>query len=92
MSPTNADISFFDGQATLGSVMAAKRADAISESLPLHPSAAEINRVVSASRAADVVVVGTTNLFAYPEQVDLVRALARRNRSRSWRSVVPTTS
>jgi beta-N-acetylhexosaminidase len=77
VSPTNADISFFDGQATLGSVIAAKRPDAISESLPLHPSAAEIDRVVAASRAADVVVVGTTNLFAYPEQVDLVRALAK---------------
>ena len=77
VSPTNADISFFEGQATLGSVMAAKRSDAVSESLPLHPSASEIDRVVSASRAADVVVVGTTNLFAYPEQVDLVRALAK---------------
>jgi len=77
VSPTNADISSFEGQATLGSVIAAKRADAISQSLPLHPSAADIDRVVSASRAADVVAVGTTNLFAYPEQVDLVRALAK---------------
>ena len=77
VSPTNADISFFEGQATLGSVITAKRADAISQSLPLHPNAAEIERVVAASRAADVVVVGTTNLFAYPEQVDLVKALAK---------------
>jgi len=76
VSPTNADISFFEGQPTLGSVIAAKRADAMSQSLPLRPSAAEIDRVVSASRAADVVVVGTTNLFAYPEQVALVKALA----------------
>ncbi len=77
VSPTNADISFFEGQPTLGSVVAAKRADAVSESLPLHPSGSEIDRVVRASRAADVVVVGTTNLFAYPEQVDLVKALAK---------------
>jgi beta-N-acetylhexosaminidase len=77
VSPTNADISFFEGQATLGSVMAAKRTDTIVQSLPLHPSAAEIDKVVGASRAAEVVVVGTTNLFAYPEQVDLVRALAK---------------
>ena len=77
VSPTNADISFFDGQATLGSVITAKRSDAISESLPLRPSASEIDRVVGASRAADVVVVGTTNLFAYPEQVELVKALAQ---------------
>jgi len=77
VSPTNADISFFEGQPTLGSVIAAKRPDAVAQSLPLHPSASEINRAVSASRAADVVVVGTTNLFAYPEQVDLVNALAK---------------
>lgn len=77
VSPTNADISFFEGQATLGSVISSKRADAISQSLPLRPSASEIDRVVSASRAADVVVVGTTNLFAYPEQVGLVKALAK---------------
>src|SRR2546423_7535895 len=77
VSPTNADISFFDGQATLGSVIAAKRPDAVSQSMPLHPNAAEIDRVVIASRAADMVVVGTTNLFSYPEQVDLVRALAK---------------
>ncbi|TMC68333.1 MAG: glycoside hydrolase family 3 protein, partial [Chloroflexi bacterium] len=77
VAPTNADISFFAGQATLGSVVAAKRADALSESLPLHPSGSEIDRVVSASRAADVVVVGTTNLFAYPEQIELVKALAK---------------
>ncbi len=77
VSPTNADISFFEGQATLGSVMSSKRPDAVAQSLPLHPSPAEIDRVVAASRAADMVVVGTTNLFAYPEQVDLVKALAK---------------
>src|SRR5256885_7060622 len=77
VSPTHADISLFDGQAALGSVIAAKRPDAVAQSLPLHPSASEINRAVNASRAADVVVVGTTNLFAYPEQVDLVNALVK---------------
>jgi beta-N-acetylhexosaminidase len=77
VSPTNADISFFEGQPTLASVIAGKRPDAMSESLPLHPSAGEIDRVVNAARSADVVVVGTTDLFAYPEQVQLVKALAR---------------
>jgi beta-N-acetylhexosaminidase len=77
VSPTNADISFFEGQPTLATVVVAKRPDAISESLPLHPSGADIDRVVRASRAADVVVVGTTNLFAYPEQVQLVKVLAK---------------
>ncbi len=76
-SPANADISFFEGQPTLGSVIAAKRADAISQSLPLRPRGDEIDRIVTMSRSADVVVVGTTNLFAYPEQVELVRALAK---------------
>jgi beta-N-acetylhexosaminidase len=77
VSPTNADISFFEGQPTLGSVIVAKRPDAISQSLPLRPGGSEIDRAVTMSRSADVVVVGTTNLFAYPEQVQLVQALAK---------------
>jgi len=77
VAPTNADISFFEGQPTLGSVIAAKRPDAVVQTMPLHPSASEIDRVVTMSRAADVIVVGTTNLFAYPEQVTLVKALAK---------------
>ena len=77
VAPTNADISFFEGQPTLGSVIAAKRPDAVVQTIALHPSASEIDRVVTMSRAADVVVVGTTNLFAYPEQVTLVKALAK---------------
>ena len=77
VSPTNADISFFEGQPSLASLIAAKRPDAMHESLPLHPSGSEIERVVNSSRSADVVVVGTTDLFAYPEQVQLVKALAR---------------
>jgi beta-N-acetylhexosaminidase len=77
VSPTNADISFFDGQPTLGSVIAAKRSDAVSQSLPLRPGGGDIARVVTMSRSADVVVVGTTNLFAYPEQVELVKAIAK---------------
>ena len=77
VSPTNADISFFEGQPTLGTVMASKRPDVITQAIPLHPSGADIDRVVSAASAADVAVVGTTNLFAYPEQVELVRALGK---------------
>jgi beta-N-acetylhexosaminidase len=77
VSPTNADISFFEGHPTLASVVAAKRADAVSLTLPLHPGGADIERVMTASRAADVVVVGATDLFAYPEQVQLVKALAK---------------
>ena len=77
VSPTNADISFFEGQPTLGSVIAAKRTDAVSQSLPLRPGGDDIDRVVNLARSADVVVVGTTNLFAYPEQVELVKAIAR---------------
>jgi beta-N-acetylhexosaminidase len=77
VSPTNADISFFDGQPTLGSVIAAKRSDTMTPSLSLRPSSADIERTVTLSRSADSVVVGTTNLFAYPEQVQLVNALAK---------------
>lgn len=77
VSPTNADISFFEGQPTLGSVIVARRSDAVSQSLPLRPGGDDIDRVVTMSRSADVVVVGTTNLFAYPEQVELVKAIAK---------------
>jgi beta-N-acetylhexosaminidase len=77
VSPTNADISFFEGQPTLGSVITAKRPDAVSLPQSLRPSGSDIDRVVTMSRSADVVVVGTTNLFAYPEQVELVKALAK---------------
>jgi beta-N-acetylhexosaminidase len=75
LAPTNADISFFEGQPTLGTVIA-RRPDATTVPLPLHPSASDIDRAVAAARPADVVVVGTTDLFAYPEQVKLVNTLA----------------
>ena len=77
VSPTNADISFFEGQPTLGSVIAGKRSEAVSQSLPLRPGGDDIDRVVTMARSADVVVIGTTNLFAYPEQVELVKAIAK---------------
>ena len=75
LAPTNADVSFFEGQPTLGTVIA-RRPDATTLPLPLHPSASDIDRAVAAARPADVVVVGTTDLFAYPEQVKLVKTLA----------------
>lgn len=76
VAPTNADISFFQGQPTLPSVVAAKRPDAATMPLPLRPSASDVDNAVTSARAADVVAVGTTDLFAYPEQVRLVKALA----------------
>jgi beta-N-acetylhexosaminidase len=80
VAPANPDISVVPGQPSLGAAIAEKRSDTIVETTTLHPSAAEIDRLVAAARPADVAVVGTTNLFAYPEQVELVRALARDRR------------
>jgi beta-N-acetylhexosaminidase len=80
VSPANPDISVVPGQPSLGAALAEKRRDTIVETMTLHPSASEIERLVAAARPADVAVVGTTNLFAYPEQVELVRALARTKR------------
>jgi beta-N-acetylhexosaminidase len=77
VSPTNADISVIEGQPTLGAALAAKRPDTVAQAITLHPSAAEIDRVVAAARTVDVIAVGTTDLFNYPEQVQLVRALAK---------------
>lgn len=77
VAPANPDISVIEGQPTLGATLAAKRPDTMAHAMTLHPSAAEIDRIVAAARTADVAVVGTTSLFAYPEQVEVVRALAR---------------
>jgi beta-N-acetylhexosaminidase len=76
-APANADPSVLEGQPSLGTVIARKRPDATVLNLPLRPSGADIERVVAAARTADVAVVGTTDLFTYSEQVQLLRAVMR---------------
>lgn len=77
VAPLNADIGVLEGQPSLASVIARKRPDAVAQNIPLRPSPTDIDRAVAAARTSDAVVLGTTDLFAYPEQVALARALLK---------------
>ena len=71
------DVAVLPNQPGLSAVFARKRPDAVTHTVTLHPSAADIGRAVAAARGADVVVVGTTDLFANNEQRQLVSELSR---------------
>ena len=60
VAPTNADISFFEGQPTLGSVIAAKRPDAVVQTIALHPSASEIDSLHHESHDACYIASSVT--------------------------------
>jgi len=77
VAPANADVAVLPGQPGLGAVFERKRLDAVVQSIPLHPSASDVSRAVAAARGVDAVVVGTTDLFAYAEQRQLVAELTR---------------
>jgi beta-N-acetylhexosaminidase len=77
VAPTNADIAVLPGQPDLGTVFKRKRPDAFVQSIPLHPSPSDVSRAVAAARGVDAVVVGTTDLFAYAEQRQLIAELSR---------------
>jgi beta-N-acetylhexosaminidase len=76
IAPANPDIAVLPDQPSLGAVLARKRPDAVVQTISLKPSASDIDRAVNAARRVDVVVIGTTDLFANTEQAQLVRALA----------------
>jgi beta-N-acetylhexosaminidase len=76
IAPANPDIAVLPDQPSLGAVVARKRPDVVIQATSLKPSPSEVDRAVNAARRSDVVVVGTTDLFANPEQAQLVRALA----------------
>src|SRR2546423_408662 len=77
VAPANADVAVLPNQPGLAAVFSRKRPDAATQTITLHPSAADISRAVVAARGADAVVVGTTDLFANNEQRQLVSELAR---------------
>src|SRR5437879_4020730 len=56
VAPTNADVAVLPGQPGLSAVFARKRPDAVTHTVTLHPSAADIGRAVAAARGADAVV------------------------------------
>jgi len=77
IAPTNADVAVLPGQPGLGAVFQRKRPDAVVQAIPLRPAATDVSRAVAAARDVDAVVVGTTDLFAYAEQRQLVAGLSR---------------
>jgi len=76
VAPANPDVAVLPDQPALGTVIARKRSDAVTQTMSLKPNASDVDRAVSAARQSDVVVIGTTDLFANPEQAQLVRAVA----------------
>ena len=76
IAPANPDVAVLPDQPALGTVIARKRSDAVTQTMSLKPNASDVDRAVSAARQSDVVVIGTTDLFANPEQAQLVRAAA----------------
>jgi beta-N-acetylhexosaminidase len=77
VAPQNADLAVLEGQPSLGAVVARKRPDAVIQTTTLRPTSSDIDRAVTAARSVDTVVVGTTNLFTYSDQAQLVRALMK---------------
>ena len=75
VSPVNPDIALVTDQPSLGQVLAQRLANVTTQTITLSPIQADIDRAVSAARAADVCVVGSADLFSYPQQATLVKAL-----------------
>ncbi len=74
-SPQNPDIALLADQPTLGGVLAQRLPNVTAQTITLSPTQAEIDRAVAGARGADVCVVGSADLFSYPQQAVLVKAL-----------------
>ena len=74
-SPAAPDIALVPDQPTLGAVLAQRLPTVTAQTITLSPDQAAIDRAVTAARAADVVVLGTADLFSYPQQAVLAKAL-----------------
>ena len=74
-SPQNPDIALVADQPTLGAVLAQRLPNVTAQTITISPTQADIDRAVAMARAADVCVVGSVDLFSYPQQAVLVKAL-----------------
>jgi beta-N-acetylhexosaminidase len=74
-SPRNPDIALVQDQPTLGDVLGQRLPGVTAQTISLSPNQAEIDRAVSAARGADVAVLGAADLFSYPQQAVLAKAL-----------------
>jgi beta-N-acetylhexosaminidase len=75
VSPLNPDIAFVTDQPSLGQVLAQRLPNVTAQTITLSPTQADIDRAVVSARAADVVVLGAADLFSYPQQAALAKAL-----------------
>ena len=75
VAPVNPDIALVADQPTLGQVLAQRLPSVTTQTISLSPSQADIDRAVGSARAADVVVLGASDLFSYPQQAALAKAL-----------------
>jgi len=75
ISPVNPDIALVTDQSSLGQVLAQRLPNVSTQTISLSPVQADIDRAVAAARGADVVVFGSADLFSYPQQAALAKAL-----------------
>lgn len=75
VSPAGPDIALAADQPLLGQVLAQRLPDVTSQTITLSPLQSDIDRAVASARAADVVVMGSADLFSYPQQAKLAQAL-----------------
>jgi beta-N-acetylhexosaminidase len=75
VSPVNPDIALLTDQPSLGQVLAQRLPTVTTQTITLSPAQVDIDRAVTAARAADVVVMGSADLFSYPQQAVLAKAL-----------------
>lgn len=75
VSPTGPDIALAADQPLLGQVLGQRLASVATQTITLSPSQADIDRAVAAARDADVAVMGSADLFSYPQQAKLAQAL-----------------
>ena len=74
-SPQSPDIASVTDQPTLGAVLAQRLPNVTTQTITLSPTQVDIDRAVASARSADVVVLGSADLFSYPQQAALAKAL-----------------
>jgi beta-N-acetylhexosaminidase len=74
-SPRSPDISLVADQQTLGQVLAQQLPNVTTQTITLSPTQAEIDRATAFAGGADVVVIGAADLFSYPQQAALAKAV-----------------
>ena len=75
VSPVNPDIALVTDQSSLGQILAQRLPNVTTQTITLSPIQADIDHAVGSARAADVVVMGSADLFSYPQQAALAKAL-----------------